>query len=905
MYGIHPSVALEYVSSGTCLDKRVRRSAWNFWGRIVPNSRKRRRFYWIDSAGANLKWTSRIKNAQEARVPIYRMQSIGFSKGRRSFVVHLNDNTKIKLRARTSAQMKLWVTALVTAHSLQKPSLVQEGDWRDFDDWINGLDEIVVNKLLRGMCEGTQQSEWRRNASQRILDALRRRSSVISRFSTDSRQIGHLSRLSICHDAPVPFDDNIDEAENRRYPFDTTDSSEDIILTLNRGERQLHPIVAGIQTGSPLTSGRRKTGQDQISALDFARLLRATTPQPIVALFLSLIDCAEVNSEGASVSFYDCQHDMCVVFCGRLNEDYHCQPMGLQCVACREVQIQGESELLSVEQYAKLQGIPLSEARRHLADFSDGTQEYLSLETFAMLMQSQRNSITNLYLHDDMSRPLSEYFIATSHNTYLEGDQLTGESTVKQYIDVLTRRVCRCIEIDLWDGDKEPIVTHGHTMCGKIAFEEVIRAVKKFGFTSSPYPIVLSIEQHCSTKNIEKQGQIMAEVLGSALVVFDETIQKCVSLLSPEELKHKVLVKAKVQKLDVFDRCIALRGSKHSSADLLHILAKVQEDESGSSWSRRPYNIASYSEKKMISFMKKAFVSESTNSLSMDTKEKPTCLSVVRKWVSDHFSSGALGEGRQYLRPSKRYQLSSTEIQLQNSGSSLYSNPKGLDKKNSSISFMAQRDAFDNSEVYLLRTYHTHFISRIYPKGTRVRSTNFHPWLSWHVGCQMAAMNYQTLDEPMILNEGLFRSTNARTGYVLKEVITEDMQCARLAVKIVCGSFLFPYHQRPLFVRCSLSMDPRQNCSFVTEHVVDKMNPVWNHSHIFDINPRWWGESHHVLTFEVFSHERKHGTNIRILYNAVPLRFLSFGTFRWIELYDEDTVKHCRSGLFVTVCALK
>jgi hypothetical protein len=52
----------------------------------------------------------------------------------------------------------------------------------------------------------------------------------------------------------------------------------------------------------------------------------------------------------------------------------------------------------------------------------------------------------------DLNRPLPEYFISTSHNTYLSGHQLYGKSSVEPYKNVLLRG-CRCIEIDVWDGE--------------------------------------------------------------------------------------------------------------------------------------------------------------------------------------------------------------------------------------------------------------------------------------------------------------------------------------------------------------------------------------------------------------------------------------------------------------------
>ena len=82
---------------------------------------------------------------------------------------------------------------------------------------------------------------------------------------------------------------------------------------------------------------------------------------------------------------------------------------------------------------------------------------------------------------------------------------------------------CRCVELDAWDGeDGEPVIYHGYTLTSKIKLKAVIDTISKHAFAVSPYPLILSLENHCCLSQQRKIVQYMKNAFGDMLLTPDE-----------------------------------------------------------------------------------------------------------------------------------------------------------------------------------------------------------------------------------------------------------------------------------------------------------------------------------------------------------------------------------------------
>ncbi|KAJ2933007.1 hypothetical protein H1R20_g4087, partial [Candolleomyces eurysporus] len=358
--------------------------------------------------------------------------------------------------------------------------------------------------------------------------------------------------------------------------------------------------------------------------------------------------------------------------------------------------------------------------------------EFMTLEGFTNYLLSPDNSTfaeKEKTVWQEMTHPISEYFISSSHNTYLVGHQLVGVSTIEGYIRALLHS-CRSVELDIWEGDEEPMIYHGKTLTKKVSLREVCNAIAKYAFVTSPYPVLISAEVHCGVAQQEKIVDIMTAAFGDKLIQAPvEGRPPLTHLPSPEDLNHKVLLKAKnlfvVQQLAAAQAKHAAEKQAFLEAEASSSSSSSDEEDSGGAF-------------KGLKNKWNKLRGKDPNA----TPDKPKVKMSLRLAALLVYTIGVkchgIGEDGVAYAPEHIFSLSESSANKVLTAS------------------------MDN----LIKHNHTHLV-RIYPKGTRVNSTNFEPHRYWAAGAQVVAINWQTFDMGYVMNQAMFQR-NGRSGYVLK-----------------------------------------------------------------------------------------------------------------------------------------
>ncbi|KAM5228717.1 1-phosphatidylinositol 4,5-bisphosphate phosphodiesterase delta-4 [Ctenodactylus gundi] len=495
----------------------------------------------------------------------------------------------------------------------------------------------------------------------------------------------------------------------------------------------------------------------------------------------------------------------------------------------------------------------------------------LSMDGFLSYLCSKDGDIFNpacLPIYQDMTQPLNHYFINSSHNTYLVGDQLCGQSSVEGYIRAL-KRGCRCVEVDVWDGPSgEPIVYHGHTLTSRILFKDVVATVAQYAFQTSNYPLILSLENHCTWDQQQTLVRHLTEILGEQLL--STTLEGLLGsqLPSPEQLCGKILVKGK--KLETLEEDLEDEDEEEPEPEL--------EGEQGSDLALEPHPEPEAEHQELSLWSK-------------DTKEKkskltlcPALSSLVVYLKSVSFHSFAHSKKHYHF-----YEISS------------FSENKARSLVKEAGNEFVQHNARQ--------------LSRVYPSGLRTDSSNYNPQELWNAGCQMVAMNMQTAGLEMDICDGLFRQ-NGGCGYVLKPDFLRDTQSSFHPERPICPSKAQTLLVQVISGQQLPKVDNTKERSIVDPLVrveifgirADTARQETNHVENNGFNP-YWGETLcfqvlvpelAVLRFVVKDYDWK-SRNDFIGQFTLPWTCMQQG-YRHIHLLSRDGTSLHPASIFVYIC---
>ncbi|KAL2227419.1 phosphoinositide phospholipase C 6 [Sesamum indicum] len=357
----------------------------------------------------------------------------------------------------------------------------------------------------------------------------------------------------------------------------------------------------------------------------------------------------------------------------------------------------------------------------HHRHHTDKRHTFTLEDFFYFLFQDELNGPIDPRVHHDMTAPLQHYFIYTGHNSYLTGNQLSSDCSEIPIIRALENGV-RGIELDLWpNSTKDNInVLHGRTLTTPVPLLKCLKSIKEHAFVKSPYPVIITLEDHLTPELQAKVAEMVTQVFGEMLYSPESGILE--EFPSPEALKHKIILSTKPPK--------EYLGSNSNKE------GELGSSPGGKYWSDEELE-ADYKENQSESED-----CEDEDIDNMQQKSGPLAAPEYKRLIAIHAGNAKKRSLREVLNITvdRASRLSVSEQELERAAALYATDVVRFTQKN---------------------------ILRVYPKGTRVTSSNFRPIIGWMHGAQMVAFNMQGYGKSLWMMHGVFRS-NGNCGYVKK-----------------------------------------------------------------------------------------------------------------------------------------
>ena len=373
----------------------------------------------------------------------------------------------------------------------------------------------------------------------------------------------------------------------------------------------------------------------------------------------------------------------------------------------------------------------------------------------------------------NLNRPLCDYLINSTHNTYISGHQLVGKSNVEMYGFAMLEGY-RLVELDCYDGKgDEVVITHGYTLVNKLKLDDILKELKNTAFVNNDLPVILSIENHCDKDHQETMAKKCQEILVDIYVFPSDNLPEFLPTLG--DLKKKFILKTSGKRVPFENIKNEIKRKPVETLNFVKNkmkLFKMQTKEENKNIKDKQ-NSKDSNQSNKIKFLfsiqnkTKNIEEEKNEEDENDDEEKIEVINELEKLRGLHgtkFKIKQIDELK--YQPWEFVTLKSDKIIK-------YS--KNFETRKQLIQF------------------NQHCLMKAYPQ--KFDSSNYDIIKCWLTGCQCAAINIQATEDDFTLFDKIFFKQNQNKGYVLKpqkllpskniEFETYEKRCKTIRLKII------------------------------------------------------------------------------------------------------------------------